>query len=254
MNINKILFSLLAFIFISGTAISQSADLSNELIWSSREFSPDYVYSVRSMNDGEHFSALEDNKIQKYKYTDFGEVVATIMDGSILGTETIDDYFFNADETKVLLATKMESIYRRSFTAKYYVVDLATMKHEELFNKEPKEMLAEFSPDGSKVAFVYENNLYVKDLSSGVVDQLTNDGSKNGIINGSTDWVYEEEFSLTKAFYWSPKGTKIAYLKFDESKVKDFTLDYYEDEIYPNPYTFKYPKAGEDNSKLGLFI
>jgi dipeptidyl-peptidase-4 len=190
----------------------------------------------------------------KYKYTDFDSPVATILDGTKLQGVSISDYFFNADETKVLLATNVKSIYRRSFTAKYYVVDLGSNKAEPLFDKEEKEMLAEFSPDGSKVGFVYENNLYVKDLGSNKVEQITSDGSQNGVINGSTDWVYEEEFSITKAFEWSPNSTKIAYIKFDESAVKDFTMNYYENEIYPNPYTFKYPKAGEDNSKQSLHI
>jgi dipeptidyl-peptidase-4 len=251
----KYLSLLLISVLLIGTeGFTQEKELTNDLIWSSREFSQGYVYSVRSMNDGEHFSALESNKIVKYSYTNFGESVGTILDGNDLKGISIDDYFFNSDESKVLIATEVRSIYRRSFTAKYYIVDLETKKSEPLYNKEAKEMLAEFSPDGSKVAFVYENNLYVKDLKSGTIDQVTADGSTNGIINGSTDWVYEEEFSLTKAFEWSAKGTKIAYLKFDESNVKDFTMNYYKDEIYPVPYTFKYPKAGEDNSKLSLHI
>jgi dipeptidyl-peptidase 4 len=247
---------LLAFFVAASfsTVLGQKKELSTELIWSSREFSPDYVYSVRSMNDGEHFSALEGNKIVKYKYTDFQNPLGTIFDGSNLDGLTIDDYFFNADETKLLIATNVKAIYRRSFTAKYYVVDIESKKSEKLFDKDAKEMLAEFSPDGSKVGFVYENNLYYKDLSNEAVTQITNDGSTNGIINGSTDWVYEEEFSLTKAWHWSAKGSKIAFLKFDESGVKDFSLDYYRNEIYPDTYTFKYPKAGEDNSKLDLFI
>ncbi|MFT4602489.1 MAG: dipeptidyl-peptidase-4 [Arenicella sp.] len=239
---------------ISNPVFSQEKELSNDLIWASREFSADYVYSVSSMNDGEHFSALEEGKIVKYSYTDFGTPVATLLDEAKLENITIGDYFFNADETKMLLATEIKSIYRRSFTAKYFVVDLESGKAEALYDKESKEMLAEFSPDGTKVGFVYENNLYYKDLSSGKVTQVTDDGSTNGVINGSTDWVYEEEFSLTKAWEWSPKGTKIAFLKFDESEVKDFTMDYYRNEIYPEQYTFKYPKAGEDNSKLSLHI
>ena len=249
------LTSLLALtFFILTNVVAQKKELTNELIWSSREFTPDYVYSVRSMNDGEHFSALEDNKIVKYKYTDFDNAEGTIFDGADLGGPEIEDYFFNAEETKLLIATNVQKVYRRSFTAKYYVVDIASKKVEELYDREPKEMLAEFSPDGSKVGFVYENNLYYKELGSGEIVQITNDGSKNGIINGSTDWVYEEEFSITKAFYWSPMGTKIAYLKFDESNVKDFSMFYYHDKIYPEEYTFKYPKAGEDNSKLSLFM
>ena len=246
--------SLLILLLPLFAAFGQDKKLSNQLIWSSREFASDNVYSVSSMNDGEHFSALEDNNIVKYSYTDFSKPVMTILEGASLKGLQVDDYFFNSDETKLLLATEMNAIYRRSFTAKYYVFDLTTLALEPLYDKGAHEMLAEFSPDGSKVAFVYENNLYVKDLKANKVLQITTDGTKNGIINGSTDWVYEEEFSLTKAFEWSPYGSKIAYLKFDESGVHDFTMDYYKNDIYPSPYTFKYPKAGEDNSKMGLYI
>ncbi|MEX1001325.1 MAG: S9 family peptidase [Crocinitomicaceae bacterium] len=244
----------LAFLFVTVNTFSQEKKLSNPLIWGSNEFSPEYVYSVRSMNDGEHFTALEENAIVKYTYENFEKAVDTIISGKEIDEIEIEDYFFNADETKMLIATHVNPIYRRSYTAKYYVVDLESKQAEALYNKDDKEMLAEFSPDGSKVAFVYENNLFIKDLQTKEVTQVTTDGEKNKIINGSTDWVYEEEFSLTKAFEWSAKGTKIAYLKFDESEVKDYTMFYHTDDIYPKAYTFKYPKAGEDNSKLSLHI
>ena len=246
-------FIALSLLFIFSAANAQKKSLTNQLIWSSREFSPEYVYSVNSMNDGQHFSALENNQIVKYSYKDFSKQVAVILDANALSEISIDDYFFNADETKVLLATKQVSIYRRSFTAEYYVVDLKTKKATQLYDKGP-QMLADFSPDGTKVGFVFENNLYYKNLVDNSVVQITTDGKQNAIINGSTDWVYEEEFEITKAFYWSPDGLKIAYLKFDESAVKEFTMQYYEGGTYPNPYTFKYPKAGEDNSKLSLHI
>ncbi|MFT5823518.1 MAG: dipeptidyl-peptidase-4 [Crocinitomix sp.] len=246
---------LLAFIAIPTLTFAQGdnkpKELSNETIWSN-SFTSDYVYAVRSMNDGEHFSAKEKQKIVKYSYADFENAVDTIYDGLSHSLE-FSDYFFNADETKILLATEKKSIFRRSFTANYYVVDLATNKATLLFEDGP-QMLADFSPDGSKVAFVFENNIYVKNLADSKLTQITTDGKKNAIINGSSDWVYEEEFSVTKAFYWSPLGTKIAYLKFDESEVNDFTMDYYKGKTYPSPYTFKYPKAGEDNSKLSLFV
>jgi dipeptidyl-peptidase-4 len=245
---------LVLFLLLSTLpAIGQKKELSNQLIWASREFSPEYVYSVSSMNDGEHFSALEENKIVKYSYKNFSKPVATILDGNELTGISIDDYFFNSDETKVLIATKVSAIYRRSFTAEYYVVDLKTKKSTQLFDK-GAQMLADFSPDGSKVAFVFENNIYIRNLSDNSLTQITTDGKQNAIINGSTDWVYEEEFEVTKAFHWSPNGTKIAFLKFDESAVKEFTMDYYNGGTYPEPYTFKYPKAGEDNSKLTLHI
>ncbi len=243
---------ILLFLTVTATGVNGQQKLSNDLIWASNTFSPEYVYAVRSMNDGEHFSALENNKIIKYSYTDFGKPVGELYDGKTNELE-IDDYFFNANETKLLIATNQTAIYRRSFTADYYVVDLASNTTTPLF-EESEQMLADFSPDGSKVAFVVENNLYIKDLTTNKITPVTKDGETNTIINGSADWVYEEEFEVTKAFYWSPKGTKIAYLKFNESQVPDFTMDYYTGGTYPTPYTFKYPKAGERNSELSLHI
>lgn len=233
-------------------AQGRDREITNEIIWGSNKFSAESVYSVRSMKDGEHFSALEDNKIVKYSYTNFDRVVGTLFDGTTHDLN-IDDYFFNSDETKLLIATHVTAIYRRSFKADYYVVDLVKKTAVKLFDK-GAQMLADFSPDGSKVAFVFENNIYVKDLNTNVVKQLTSDGKQNAISNGSADWVYEEEFEVTKAFYWSPLGTKIAFLKFDERAVHEFSMDYYQGGTYPSPYTFKYPKAGEDNAKLSLFV
>lgn len=249
----RISASLFALLFIVFPAISQKKELTNQLIWSSREFAPEYVYSVASMNDGEHFSALEDNKIVKYSYKNFSKPVGTILNANELAGISIDDYSFNADESKVLIATKMNSIYRRSFTAEYYVVDLKTKSMVKLYDEAP-QMLADFSPDGSKVAFVSGNNIYIRDLVDNSLVQVTSDGKQNEVINGSTDWVYEEEFEITKAFFWSPKGTQIAFLRFDETEVKEFTMQYYNGGTYPVPYTFKYPKAGEDNSKLSLHV
>ncbi|MBN4082114.1 DPP IV N-terminal domain-containing protein, partial [bacterium AH-315-B15] len=205
------------------------------------------------MNDGEHFSAREKNAIIKYSYKDFSKPVETIYDGKSLGDAQMGEYFFNADESKVLAACGRSGIYRRSFTADYRVVDLKSGTVLKLFD-EGDQMLADFSPDGSKVAFVYQNNIYFRNLETNEVSKITHDGEQNKIINGSTDWVYEEEFEITKAFYWSPDGTKIAYLKFDESGVPDFTMDYYRGGTYPSPYTFKYPKAGEANAKLTLYV
>ena len=114
-------------------------------------------------------------------------------------------------------------------------------------------MLAGYSPDGTKVSYLFENNLYVKELSSSKVKQLTKDGGKNKIVNGGTDWVYEEEFAITKAYGWSPDSKYIAFLRFDETNVPEFTMTYFSD-LYPDLYTFKYPKAGEDNSKVTAHI
>lgn len=115
-------------------------------------------------------------------------------------------------------------------------------------------MYADFSPSGNKVAYVNANNLFVKDLSSGAITKITSDGELNRIINGATDWVYEEEFGLVQAFFWSPDGKQIAFYKFDESEVKEFSMDMFKNELYPSQYEFKYPKAGEDNSKLSIHL
>jgi dipeptidyl-peptidase-4 len=239
--------------FLSVFTFGQNKQLSNELIWSSNEFSAEYIDGIRSMQDGENFTIIENNSIVQYNYAKFGEKRKVILSSEAFNNMGIDDYSFNHDETKVLIATNQESIYRRSSKADYYYVDLKSGQISELFDK-GKQMLADFSPDGQKIAFVYQNNIYIKNLITSELTQVTNDGVKNEIINGSADWVYEEEFEVTKAFYWSPNSTKIAYLKFNESEVKDFQMDYYYGETYPNRYTFKYPKAGEANSKLKLIV
>jgi len=249
--------SLLILLLLTSNIFAQQKELSNELIWSSRTFSADYVYSVNSMNDGEHFTALEDNKIEKYSYKHFGGESETILDGVNLNFNdeplSIDDYSFNTTETKVLLATNVTSIYRRSFTANYFIVDLKTKEVIKL-STAGNEQLADFSPDGNKVGYVQNNNLLYLDLVKGETIKITESGERNKIINGATDWVYEEEFELTKGFYWSTDSKKMAFYQFDESAVPEFTMDFYYGKTYPTPYTFKYPKAGEDNSKIKLFM
>ncbi len=252
----SVLISSLLFITFSCSA---QKELTNEMIWSpeSRMFSAESVRSVRSMNDGLHFSLLGRNAILKYSYENFGTPIDTILNLNrlSLGGEKLfaQDYFFNADESQVLIATKIQYIYRRSFTSNYYIVDLATKKIQKLAENGPQQ-LADFSPDGSKVAYVFENNIYYKDLNTGNTVQVTYDGKRNEIINGGTDWVYEEEFSITKGFYWSPDSKKIGFYQFDETDVPEFTMPYYFGKTYPFQYTFKYPKAGEDNSKLSVLI
>lgn len=161
-------------------------------------------------------------------------------------------YEFSADEKKVLIATELESIYRRSTKAFYYVLDLKSKELQKL-SEGDKQMYADFSPSGDMVAFVKNNDLYYKDLSNEKEIKITTDGEYNKIINGASDWVYEEELSLSQAFAWSPDGEKIAFYKFDESEVKQWNMKMYDD-LYPSDYRFKYPKAGEDNAKVSVKI
>lgn len=164
----------------------------------------------------------------------------------------IDSYTFSADEKKMLIATGSEQIFRHSFTADYYIYDMAAKSLTKLTAYKVQEPT--FSADGSKVAYALENNLYVYDIATKKVDQVTTDGRKNAIINGITDWVYEEEFSFVRAYDWNASGDKIAYIRFDESQVPEFSMDMFGKSLYPTQYVFKYPKAGEKNAVVSLHI
>ena len=247
---------------IENEKINSGTELTNDLIWYSGEFYGKSVRGVRSMNDGEHFTSMGNSEmgpeINKFSYASY-EKVGTILTFMDLKDEDgkpipIDEYEFSADETKVLIATEQESIYRRSSKSYYYIYDLKTKKTTPLSDKKlGKQRLADFSPSGNLVAFVRENNMFYVNTETGKEFQITQDGKINEIINGATDWVYEEEFGFHKGFEWNENGTKIAYWKFDESNVKEFHLDYY-GTLYPREYRFKYPKAGEDNSKISIHL
>ncbi|MBT5932480.1 MAG: S9 family peptidase, partial [Flavobacteriales bacterium] len=163
------------------------------------------------------------------------------------------DYEFNSDESKILFLTNKMSIYRYSYTAVYYLYDRETKKLEPLDDLHQPQTLAEYSPDGNFVSYIHKNNIYVKELSNGKIRQLTHDGKKNKVINGTSDWVYEEEFAITKAYDWSPDSRYIGFLKFNENNVKQFRMTFYDD-LYPDSYKFKYPKAGEENSVVSIHL
>lgn len=237
-------------------------ELTNELIWYSGEFRTSYVSGVRSMNDGKHYTSLDQEKgyviVNKYLYAT-NEKTETIVSSENLKDEkgntiNINDYQFSADETKLLIASEQEQIYRHSSKSFYYIYDIKSKKTYPLSDKEKgKQRLADFSPNGNLVAFVRENNLFYKNLETNKEYQITFDGELNKYIYGATDWVYEEEFSFHKGFHWNDNGSKIAYYRFDESNVKEFQITYY-GSLYPNIYKFKYPKAGEANSKVSVYI
>ncbi|HUR30050.1 MAG TPA: S9 family peptidase, partial [Saprospiraceae bacterium] len=206
--------------------------------------------------DGHHYSDLNDNTIIKYNLST-GKAVDTILEINLISLpddeKQISDYIFSDDESQLLLKTGMEGIYRYSTREWNYVYNLSTKKLDKL-HEGSKQMHATFSPDGKKVAYVSDNDLYFKDLASGVVTRITNDGKANEIINGSCDWVYEEEFSFTQAFAWSPDSRNIAYYRFDETAVKEFSMTYYTGELYPENVEFKYPKVGMENSKVSIHL
>ncbi len=211
------------------------------------------VSSVNWMKDGRYYTALEDNKVIKYDVTT-GSAVETLVNGNLLTPAVaIGDYTFSDDEKKMLLMTDRTAVFRRSYTAVFYVYDVVTKVHTKL--AEGRQAYGTFSPDGTKVAFTRNNNLFWKNLASGEEFQVTTDGEWNKIINGSADWVYEEELYLTKAFDWAPDGKKIAYYRFDESGVREYNLQlWHEGQLYPEDYRYKYPKAGERNSIVTVFV
>ncbi|MDP4209967.1 MAG: S9 family peptidase [Bacteroidota bacterium] len=222
---------------------------------SSRLFYPKTIDEIRSMKDGEHYTVLDDEKyIIRHRYAD-GRTIDTLFSADWKQKNGISDlsgYEFSNNEEKILISTNEESIYRHSFVADYYLFDIKT-KTLKAISQNGKQQLANLSPAGDKVAFVRDNNIYIVDLKTWKETQITNDGKFNEIINGAPDWVYEEEFSFSKGFEWSPDGLKLAYMRFDESRVKMYTLPIYND-LYPTLYSYKYPKAGEENSVVSVHV
>ena len=240
-------------LFLVGLKIT-AQQITVEKIWKKYEYYPKGVEDFKSMKDGEHYSRIgEDGSILIYKLMDAndkGEVLVNknslVYNDSIIAYE---DYEFNSDETKVLFMTNIKPIYRRSYTAIYYLYDIKTKQLVPLDDKHKPQTLAEYSPDGKSVSFIHGNDIFVKELASGKSIKLTEDGKRNKIINGTSDWVYEEEFGITKAYAWSPDSKWISFLRFNEKEVKEFNLTYYKG-LYPEEYKYKYPKAGEDNSEV----
>lgn len=217
-------------------------------------FYPKKLEEIRSMLDGEHYTTLEKGTdIVRYNYaTGKAEDVLFSLKDHQKEIYNISNYEFNSDETKILITSNEEKLYRHSFLAEFYVYDI---KQKTLIpvSKNGKQQLATFSPIGDKVAFVRKNNIFIVDFIKNQETQITIDGKHNEIINGAPDWVYEEEFSFNKGFEWSPDGLKLAYMRFDESNVRMFSIPVY-DELYPTIDTYKYPKAGEQNSVVSIHV
>jgi dipeptidyl-peptidase-4 len=245
------------FLLFTGFISAQQKEITLDDIFTSRQFYPKGVNGLTPMNDGETYCLLQGDSINIYSY-ESGNYIRTLIyrkDLLVEGDTTplpIKDIKFSKDEKKALIAANTENIYRYSSVSEYYVYELADKKLSKL-STGGKERLATFSPDGTKVAFVRDNNLIVTDLVNHVEVQVTYDGKQNEIINGTTDWVYEEEFAITQGFEWSPDGTKIAFYRFDESKVPEFSMIEW-GELYPKVTRFKYPKAGEPNSLVTVNI
>lgn len=236
-------------LFAIALLLSQLQITIDDLTTTRNTFNQRTVTGIRWANDGKFYTSIEDNKIVRYDVSK-GQAVADVYTGAF----KVDDYSFSDDETKLLVATGKESIYRRSWKASYYLYDVNSKTTRQL-SKGGKQSYATFSPDGSQVAFVRDNNLFVVSVTDLSERQITTDGKFNSIINGSTDWVYEEELSFAQAFYWSPDGKKLAWYRFDESDVREYNLQKWNNgALYPTDYRYKYPKAGEANSLIEIWI
>ncbi len=233
----------------------QAKDITLDAIWSGA-FRTDRMNALNSMN-GDFYSLLNYDRatatisIDKYSYNTLEKVATIVTNKDLDGINNFSSYEFNADETKLLLGTDYKKVYRHSYKATYYIYDVIN-KTTTLVGEDIQEPT--FSPDSKKVAYAKDNNLFIKNMTTNAVTQITADGKKNHIINGTTDWVYEEEFAFVKAFEWNAASTKIAFLRFDETNVPEFSMDVMGKALYPSQHVFKYPKAGEKNAVVNLHI
>jgi len=236
---------------------AQEKQVTLEEIWGG-EFRGEYMDALHSMKDGEHYSVLDFDRetrstsVNKYSYKTLQKTASLVDSKDINDIAYFTDYTFSNDETKLLLATDVTPIFRHSTVGKYFIYDTKTKTTSLLSDKKIQEPT--FSPDGNKVAYVYKNNIYYKELATEKEFQVTFDGEKNKLINGVTDWVYEEEFAFVRTFDWNKTSTKIAFLKFDESQVPEFSIDIYGKGLYQTEDSFKYPKAGEKNAQVSLHM
>ncbi len=242
----KILYQkLISYVVFSVFTLNSAQEITLNKIHSGY-YRTEFIYGINSMNDGEHYTVLEKDGIVKYSYKT-GKKIETILEAKI------QDYTFSHDESKVLVLNEQQPIYRHSFLGKYHVVNLSkngkiTALNNGNWVQEPK-----FSPDGRFVAFISGNNLYYQDLSSEKITQITFDGEKNKIINGLADWVYEEEFGHADMYQWTKNSESLVFVKFDESQVKEMNMQVFNGNLYPQDFRFKYPKAGEENSKVSVY-
>ncbi|MGN0006593.1 MAG: S9 family peptidase [Alistipes sp.] len=205
------------------------------------------VYGLRSMSDGEHYTVNKGTSIVRCAYTDSRDTATIVKAGF-----RMRDYAFSPDEHSCVFADSrsVRPIYRHSYTADYWLSDADGNSRKIL---DAVRDVA-FSPDGSRLAFSRGNDLYLYEIATGISTRITDDGEWNAVINGTSDWVYEEEYGFTRAYAFSTDGRRIAYLRFDESCVPTFEMMRYDGSLYNRAYSFKYPKAGDANSVVSLWV
>lgn len=213
---------------------------------------------LQSMKNTNQYTVLNFDRttrsmqINLYDFATLKKVSTLIDTKNHKELEGIDSYTFNANEKMILIANNTDQIFRHSFIANYFLYNTETKQLTKLFDFKIQEPT--FSPDGTQIAFAKENNLFVYNIAAQTTKQITTDGKKNHVINGITDWVYEEEFAFVRAFDWNKAGDQLAYIKFDETEVPEFSMSTFNKDLYPTVETFKYPKAGEKNAVVSLHL
>lgn len=246
------------FLFLLSTiSVFAQQKVTLEEIWGGA-FRTQGMDELQSMKNTNQYTILNFDRnsrsmqIDLYDFATLKKVDTFIDTKNFPNFPAIASYTFNKKEDLILIATNSDQIFRHSFVADYYLYDIKSKKMTKLFDFKIQEPT--FSPDGTKIAFAKENNLFIYTIANQSIAQITTDGLKNSIINGITDWVYEEEFAFVRAFDWNASSDKIAYIRFDETAVPEFSMDVYNQGLYPVQQTFKYPKAGEKNAIVSLHI
>ena len=246
----------LLFLLLFTSAFAQQK-ITVEAIYTG-QFQPKGMVELQSMKNTNQYTVLNFDQTSRSLQIDLFDFATLKKVSALIDTKNqtklsngIDSYTFSENEKMILIANNSISIYRYSFTADYFLYNLETAALTKILEQVQEPT---FSPDGKKIAYVKENNIFIYDIISKTNSQITTDGKKNEIINGLTDWVYEEEFAFVRAFDWSKNSTQIAYIRFDESQVPEFSMSVFAKDLYPKVETFKYPKAGEKNSTVSLHL
>lgn len=255
---NKINAIILAALVSAGTAGAQTGDKSVSLkeITDGMFRQKTAVGEMRSLPDGEHYTAMnaDRNMIVKYSYRT-GKAVDTLFNATTAREcefTKFDGYTISSTGHHILVWRETEPIYRRSYKAAVYDYDVRRNYIKPITDSKEKVMIPTFSPDGRMCAFVKDNNIWIRKFDFDTEVQVTKDGALNKILNGTTDWVYEEEFAVTNLMAWSPDSECLAYVRTDETEVPEYSMQVYGDGLYPSYYNFKYPKAGQKNSTVSV--
>lgn len=253
---------LLLLLMLVATLVTfgQTKKITIEDIWNDFKFYPRGVAGYTAMPKSDYYTVIKRAGIERYSFAT-GERVDMLLSNDDLerlshgavNISKVSGYEFSSDEKRMVIAVEEESIWRRSSLAFYYVYDLVNKTLTMVADTNTKLHFAFLSEDGSKVLFARDCDLFYQDMATGKITRITSDGKENAILNGYADWVYEEELDMSSAASWSPDGTKIAFLRFDESRVKEYNFALY-DNLYPTDFKYKYPKAGEDNSLVDVYI